>query len=383
MTASQQNIERLGFFESVEVEKVRDKDLMHVSFKVKERSTGQLQAALIFTPAGGGVRSGWSGQGKYDEKNLIGKGWNSNFTARWSGNKNFSLNLGFSEPRVANSKWRLGGSLYLMRESRRYVENKFLDESKHGMSFTIGRKIYEHISGALTYNLQRTTLGDDAYVIRKLREIGLESSLTISFSRNATNNYLEPSSGSEISLYQVIAGGGVLRGDTQYLETGLDASYYIPLDFADNYRTYFRIRGLLSHIYPFGDEPVPFVRRYRLGGYMDMRGFPYWDLGSKFYVLRSPNEPPTEFNYGGDKKLLMQFEYYIPLIEEARIKALLFTDIGQVYKEEESLSLRNLEADVGFGIRWITPIAPLRFEWAYPVENGKLGDMEFVFYLGF
>jgi hypothetical protein len=39
--------------------------------------------------------------------------------------------------------------------------------------------------------------------------------------------------------------------------------------------------------------------------------------------------------------------------------------------------------DVGFGFRWITPVAPFRFEWAYPIENGRPGDLKFIFYLGY
>ena len=61
----------------------------------------------------------------------------------------------------------------------------------------------------------------------------------------------------------------------------------------------------------------------------------------------------------------------------------MFADVGRVYDDNESLSLRDLYSDVGFGLRWVTPIAPLRFEWAFPFERGKLGDMQFIFYLGF
>ena len=74
----------------------------------------------------------------------------------------------------------------------------------------------------------------------------------------------------------------------------------------------------------------------------------------------------------------------MPLIPEAGIKALLFSDIGRVYDDAEALELKGLYKDVGFGFRWITPLAPFRFEWAYPVlEGGKLGNMEIVFYIGY
>jgi outer membrane protein insertion porin family len=81
--------------------------------------------------------------------------------------------------------------------------------------------------------------------------------------------------------------------------------------------------------------------------------------------------------------MLIQLEYFVPLIPEAGIKALLFADWGRVYDDTEALSLKGLYKDVGFGFRWQTPIAPFRFEWAYPIIDGKLGDPEPIFSIGF
>ena len=383
---SKSNVQRLGFFDSVRILREQDakhKDIIHLRVEVDERSTGQIQAAAIFTPVGGSLRSGWAGQGRYDEKNQLGKGWSTNITGRWSGAKNFSLDLGFSNPRVYDSHWTFGTSFFHMRESKRYVEDEFLDETRQGSTLSVGRKIYEHVIGTLTYRLQSVTVDKNTYVLSKFRDWGLSSSLMLSLSRNATNDYLEPTAGSSVSLFQVVAGGALLRGDHRYLESGFDFAYYFPIDFSDSYRTHIRVHGLASIIYPFGSAPVPFTQRYRLGGFQDLRGFPYWSIGPKFYAMRSPSDEPVELNYGGNRKVMLQLEYFIPLIQEARAKALLFADIGRVYQEQDQLGFEGFRADVGFGLRLITPIAPLRFEWAYPIENGKLGDVEFIFYLGF
>ena len=76
-------------------------------------------------------------------------------------------------------------------------------------------------------------------------------------------------------------------------------------------------------------------------------------------------------------------EYFAPLIPEANIKALIFGDIGRVYDDNEPISFKGFYRDLGFGFRWITPIAPFRFEWAYPLEDGRLGDPELVFNIGY
>ena len=87
--------------------------------------------------------------------------------------------------------------------------------------------------------------------------------------------------------------------------------------------------------------------------------------------------------YGGNRALLFQLEYFFPIIPDANIKGLLFTDAGRIYDDSEDMELNGFKRDVGFGFRWLTPIAPFRFEWAYPYENGELGDLEFIFSLGF
>lgn len=381
---SKANIERLGFFESVQVNKERaDDNLLDLRVKVKERPTGQLQAAIMFTPGGSSTQSGWAGQGRYDEKNQSGKGWQTNVTGKWDGRKNYRLSLGFANPRVNDSYWSLGTSGFFSREGRRYINSEFIEERRYGGTLTVGRRLFEMVRASLSYKLQHAQLETDTFILERFREEGISSGLTLALSRNATNDVLEPSAGSSISLQQTVTGGAILRGDSKYMETSLDASYYYPFEFIDGFRTYIKLRGLLSHIYPYGDTAVPFMERYRLGGSNDMRGFPYWSIGPKFYVLRSPVNSAVAYNRGGNKKLLMQLEYFIPLIDEARIKAVLFSDTGRVYDDNESLSLADLHHDVGFGIRWVTPIAPLRFEWAFPLENGKLGDLEFIFSLGY
>src|SRR5690606_16161984 len=78
------NINRLGFFEEVQVIKERDEkqeNLLNLKVKVKEKPTGQLQAALGFTPRSTGTQgSQWTGTGRYEEQNQSGKGWQTNLS---------------------------------------------------------------------------------------------------------------------------------------------------------------------------------------------------------------------------------------------------------------------------------------------------------------
>lgn len=380
------NINRLGFFEEVQIIKERDEqqqNLLNLNIKVKEKPTGQLQAAVGFTPnTSGSEGSKWFGQGRYDEKNQSGKGWNTNLSGKWNGEENWSLDLGFSDPRVWDTDWAAGVNGFYSNEKKQYLDDTIVTESRYGGSVFLGRKIIEEIRGRATYRWQRIMRKSDEFILQKFVEQGIASSVILSLLRSDVDNYIDPTSGSDVTLSQNFT-GGPLQGNQQYMESRADVAQYVPIDFTETYRTYFKFHLLVGYIYPFGDEPVPFSERYRLGGYNDLRGYEYWDVGPRFSLLRSPGGRRTTINKGGDKQVLFQTEYFMPLIPEAGIKSLIFADVGRVYDDNESILLKDFKKDVGFGFRWITPIAPFRFEWAYPIEDGKLGDMKIIFYIGY
>ena len=386
LTKSKKDIERLGFFEEVQVIKERDQKVsnqMNLKFKVKEKPTGQLQAAVGFTPGQGTTENNWFGQGRYDEKNQSGKAYELNVTGRWNGQRNYDLTAEFYNPRVDDSVWSLGTSAFLKNTVRQVLEDVDVQERRIGASVSVGRRILELVRGTLIYQIQKTTQAHEDFLLEKFEEQGISSTLSFKLSRSNLDNRLDPTEGTETSATHKITGGPVLRGDFEYQEDVFNASWYRPLDFTDRYRTYFKFSGTTAYIYPLSGKPVPQFERYRLGGYDDMRGFDFSSIGPKYNVLQAPGALARPFNKGGDKKVILQAEYFVPVIPEAGIKALVFTDYGRVFDDNQALSLQEYERDYGFGFRWITPIAPFRFEWAYPIVNGEAGDMKFIFYIGY
>jgi outer membrane protein insertion porin family len=387
LSDTRKELNRLGFFEDIQVLKERnpgDDTVLDLKYKVKEKPTGQLQASVGYSPPQGGTaKSGFFGQGAYDEQNQSGYGYKTSLHGKWDGGKNFSLDLGFTNPRVYDSLWSMGSNLDYSQAEEEIIADVKTEEKKYGASVFVGRKLIEEITARVTYALQKTEQTSRQYIADKFQMRGLQSSMIFSLFRYATDNNIAPSEGTEVTLRHKITGGPILGGDYRFQETSVDAAWYIPLDYTDTFRTYFRLSGSLSYIYSYLGEAVPFAERYKLGGYNDMRGFDYHSIGPKFYMSRAPGYEPQAYTRGGDKKLLFQFEYFIPLIPEAGIKALAFMDMGRVYDDSELLSFKDMSRDVGFGFRWQTPIAPFRFEWAYPVVNGQLGDPKPIFSIGF
>lgn len=389
LTNTKNNINRLGFFEEVQVIKERDEDqqnLINLKIKVKEKPTGQLQASFGYVPqSSNGTASSVFVQGRYEEKNQSGKGWTTNLAVKWNGDQDYDLDGGFTNPRFNDSQWSLGASLFFRESEKRIIfgEDELIKERRVGGSVFVGRKIIELIRGRIKYELQKISVdAGDTYVFERFREDGIASSLIFSLIRTDVDNYVDPSEGSDVILSQKVT-GGPLRGDQQFFESSGEAIYYYPIDLSDTYRTYFKIRGVVSYIYPFGDKTVPFSERYRLGSDYDLRAYRRNPIGPRYTVMRAPGGRPSYPIRGGDKKMFYTIEYFAPLIPEANIKALIFGDIGRVYDDNEPISFKGFYRDLGFGFRWITPIAPFRFEWAYPLEDGRLGDPELVFNIGY
>jgi outer membrane protein insertion porin family len=59
----------------------------------------------------------------------------------------------------------------------------------------------------------------------------------------------------------------------------------------------------------------------------------------------------------------------LPVLEGAGIRLVGFFDLGQAYDDAEEIDLAELRYSAGFGVRWWSPMGPLRFEWGFPIDK--------------
>ena len=114
---------------------------------------------------------------------------------------------------------------------------------------------------------------------------------------------------------------------------------------------------------------VPFPERFFGGGGTSLRAFPENQAG--------PRDLTTGFPIGGTAVLFHKTELRFPLVG-ANISAVVFHDAGNVYSTLGNLSFRFHQRDVkdfdymvhavGFGIRYRTPIGPVRVDLAYSIN---------------
>lgn len=122
------------------------------------------------------------------------------------------------------------------------------------------------------------------------------------------------------------------------------------------------------------DPRIPLSERYFGGGANSHRGFAYNQAG--------PRDPSTGFPLGGGSQFLNSMELRFPLIG-AGISGVVFHDAGNVYSSPGRISFRSTQSvrvsdtgakefefdymvhAVGLGIRYSTPIGPVRFDLAF------------------
>jgi translocation and assembly module TamA len=100
---------------------------------------------------------------------------------------------------------------------------------------------------------------------------------------------------------------------------------------------------------------LPPILRYYAGGDNSVRGYAYQDL--------SPVNASGE-RIGGKQKLVGSLEYDFRF--KQRWSAAVFFDTGNAFNQ---WSKTNLKDGTGFGLRWHSPVGPLRFDIAWPISE--------------
>jgi outer membrane protein assembly factor BamA len=130
-------------------------------------------------------------------------------------------------------------------------------------------------------------------------------------------------------------------------------------------------------------EAVPFPERFFGGGGTSLRAFPENQAG--------PRDLTTGFPIGGTALLFNSTELRFPLVG-TNIGGVLFHDAGNIYSSLGNVSFRVRQQNlqdfdymvhaVGFGLRYRTPIGPVRVDLAYSINppsffgcSGNINDL--------
>jgi len=363
---SKQNLMNTGYFEEANVASVKGSsaDKLNINVDLKEKATG------AFT-IGGGYSSldGMILQGSISQSNFLGLGLKANASASLGGSSN-TYSVGLTDPYFLDSKWTLGADIY---RSEREWDDYYLRRT--GFDIKAGYPISDYVGTFLMYKYEMKDVyeytdawkqahdqyGNDLYPIGQSTTSAIYASIT----HNNTDYRFDPSTGMVNSFSLEYAG---LGGDNKYVREVLDNTIYYPLWWKFVVST----KLVLGAVQEAGGK-VPLDERFYLGGIGTLRG----------YEARTIGERDQFGNYiGGEKELFGNVELKFPLLSEFGVKGVAFFDYGNAW--DGGFRPPKVLMSYGGGIRWASPMGPLRLEYGIPINPnpGESTSGRFEFAIG-
>lgn len=349
---SSQNLHRLGFFEEVEVKtkKGSSSEEMILDIHVKERATGMFSIGAGYSSVEKAI-----GMLQISQNNLFGLGQSLAAKASMS-SKSTRYTLSFTEPWLFGKPLSAGIDLYDWEyEYDEYIKDSIGGRLKFG--FPLG---FEFTRGSVIYTYDDANVSDvsetASQTIKDMVGRNLTSSLTLAVSRDSRDRRFNARKGSVNTLSMEYA-GGVLGGDNYFTKYRARSAWFFPL-FSDSA---FSVQGKWGYVEKRTGGELPVYEKFTLGGMNTVRGFDYGSI--------SPVDPVTGDKIGGEKMMVYNIEFRFPLVKEQGVFGVLFFDAGNVFTEDEEYTFSGIRMSAGTGIRWYSPVGPLRLEWGYNLDQ--------------
>ena len=356
LKTSKENLTRTSYFKDVKISTAPSTapGEMDAKVEVQEGPTGTLSGGLGYSSL-----DKIFGVIQLSENNLFGRGWKASLNSQF-GARRTTYSIDFRDPHFLDSDFSLLLSAYNTRVLYTDFERK-ANGGRAGLGYNFTRFTNASLSlrADTTRILQVGTAVSQVLLDEFARGLQHTRSLTFSLNRNTTDKFIDPSRGS-VQSGTVEYAGGPLGGDSRFVKYFLNAKAFYPVTAS----TVFSWNALWAHAVPTvsGGE-IPIFERFFLGGPYSIRGFRSREL--------SPKDPNTGEAIGGNKELIGNLEYLFPLVPEIAFKGVVFFDVGNTWEQGKwPWTGDQLRYAYGAGVRWYSPMGPLRFEWGWNLKPG-------------
>jgi len=403
-------VNQLGYFERVDVSEQEGtaRNQMVINVEVAEKPTGTFQVGAGFSSLESFIITA-----QVQQQNLFGRGQTLGLNLQLSGIRQ-QIDLNFIEPWFLGSEWSLGFGLF-----KRIRDFSDFRQDSTGASITTGHPLFNpRFRIFLRYEFENVNIsqprgsllgvgGDLAntfsniFIANAFRD-GITSSLRFTLNWDSRDNRIS-TTGGIFANYAVQFADQYLGSDNTFVRQTAFARFYKkafgPVVFKVNTEM-----GLLT-----SRDIVPVFERFYLGGIFTIRGYDLQSVGPQAGISAAgdPNLPIIARGrpIGGDFQAFYNIELEFPIIEAVGIKGVIFTDGGNAWnlfafrdqfgncqapvapdsdRSSAPCGINGfLRYSVGFGLRWFSPLGPLRFEWGIPI-NRRLQDspVRFEFTIG-
>ncbi|MFO7601674.1 MAG: outer membrane protein assembly factor BamA [Candidatus Desulfacyla sp.] len=358
------NLNRLGFFEDVQMETkkgTRD-DLMKLDVNVKEKGTRTFSV-------GAGYSSAYSGFVTFEiaDENFMGYGQKLQASAMIGGSST-QFDIRFIEPWLFDTRWSLGVDLYKW-------DQEYTDYSRDalGTALSLGYPldfIDDYTRALVKYDYDNSRIYDVVETSGPLYDMkgrNVTSSATLTFKRDSRDHLWNTTKGSINEISGQYAGIG---GDERFTKYRARTAWFFPMF----WETVFMVQGRWGYIQDRGKLSV--FQKFFLGGINTVRGFDFESISPK---------DDQGYRVGGTSMMCYNIEYRFPVLKEQGVVGLVFFDAGNVYDTNYATSasewsFSGIKKSAGAGVRWYSPIGPLRLEYGWNLdkkEDESSGRWEF------
>ena len=342
---------RLGLFKYVrdDVER-RGPGEVTVTFRLEERKVGLVRVGI-----GYGSFEGIRGTVGISYSNLFGRAKRAEAQTRFSRVGSRS-SLRYVDPSILQGRWK--GAAEIFYEDR---DDPVFNIIRSGGTLSFTRPLVEKVTVSLRGRLERSLVSDLATgLVSSDRSLDLRS-VTIILTRADRDIPVNPSRG---TLLQVAleSAGGPLGGEAEFDKLRSSATFYQTL-YPD--WVILALSGRTGWIFPRNGEEAPIQEQFFTGGEGTLRGFQEKEI-----------LPVDSFGIpsggGGNSLLVLNAELRLRIWQN--LWGSLFWDAGNVWEDPDEIDIEDLRHSPGVGLRYVTPIGPIRLDWAHKLYRREDED---------
>jgi outer membrane protein insertion porin family len=372
----QRNLYRLGTFSRVEVRRapgVPFKGERDILVNLEEGKRRKLTYGFGFDS-----EDGLRGLLGYSMSNLLGRALTARVDVRASNRDNLARFL-LTQPYFFHLPYPSTVSLFYIEE----VKDSFTSRRRGGQ-FEIQRQgTFSRINILLDYRNVEVldAVLEDLEIDRDLQEVQI-ASITPAWMLDHRNDEFDPSEGWN-TILQVEYAFPFAGAETEFLKGFLQAAGYLDFGRIGVLAGSFRVGAIEPLNEAFVDSTVPedlpsrFIpisERFFAGGRTTHRAYKRDRLGIPGETLILPPIVPATSEVdadslvviGGNGLLIANLDYRFPIA--GPIGGTLFADFGNLWADWRSINVAEAKLGVGTGVRYASPIGPIRVEVGYKLD---------------
>jgi outer membrane protein insertion porin family len=179
-----------------------------------------------------------------------------------------------------------------------------------------------------------------------------KSSITTSLTYDSRDQLFHPTEGSLNDIDYEFAG---LGGNVGFNKVVGETGWYFPLV----WQTVGVLHSRAGLVKELPGKTLPDYEKFYMAGGDALRGFERDDL--------CPRDDSGAC-IGGNYFVQFNAEVRFPLVPQAGVYGVTFFDTGDIYSNDEDIDLLNLRESAGCGIRWLSPMGPIRLEYGWILD---------------